>query len=190
MKYGVLSRDSDGDGWTDLLEHCTWTDPNKADTDGDGLIDSRDRNPVCAPRDLGDEEKIIQAAFEARFIFDRFANMFSVIELPEGMKPFELYCAPWATVMRGHIKKKMCGNPLRDEAGMAITLFYNIDTDFQGKPIISSQRRWILWSADRREAKVHFFTYYGACIGTGFEFVLEKIGDEWFVKRMRLWEMS
>jgi hypothetical protein len=40
--------DSDGDGLKDVLEEQLGTDPNKADTDGDGMIDSEDPNPLVA----------------------------------------------------------------------------------------------------------------------------------------------
>jgi len=37
--------DSDNDGLTDIVEERMLLNPNKADTDGDGIIDSRDKNP-------------------------------------------------------------------------------------------------------------------------------------------------
>lgn len=44
-----LTADSDGDGWTDFYEvHVSRTDPNKPDTDGDGVIDSKDLAPLDA----------------------------------------------------------------------------------------------------------------------------------------------
>lgn len=43
----TFSRDSDGDGWTDLLERRVGTDPRLADSDGDGVADSRDAAPRC-----------------------------------------------------------------------------------------------------------------------------------------------
>jgi len=190
LRRDVLSHDSDGDGWTDLLEKSIGTDPNKADTDGDGLIDSRDRNPTSAPREPGDEEKIIHAVFEAWFLFDRDHNMLSVLELPEGIKPFELLSAPWVTVTRGHGKRNIGGRVLEENAGTAITKFEEIKTDFSEKPIISSQRNWILWSDDHRKAKVHYFILFATLNGIGFDFILEKIGDEWFVKKMELTEAS
>jgi hypothetical protein len=42
-----LLADSDGDGWSDFHEiHVSHTDPNNPDTDGDGVIDSKDSAPL------------------------------------------------------------------------------------------------------------------------------------------------
>ncbi|MHC1598747.1 MAG: hypothetical protein ACXQS3_04195 [Candidatus Methanofastidiosia archaeon] len=38
--------DSDGDGWTDIEESLAGTDPNNKDTDGDGIWDPVDPNPL------------------------------------------------------------------------------------------------------------------------------------------------
>ena len=43
-------RDTDGDGWSDLLENRLGTDPQSRDTDRDGIDDSADRNPLAKSR--------------------------------------------------------------------------------------------------------------------------------------------
>ncbi len=48
-------QDSDGDGWTDDHERRAGTNPYSKDTDGDGLWDSMDPNPLVA-EDKGQEE--------------------------------------------------------------------------------------------------------------------------------------
>lgn len=40
--------DTDLDGWKDALELQMGTDPNNPDTDGDGILDSKDPNPLVA----------------------------------------------------------------------------------------------------------------------------------------------
>ena len=43
------SANTDGDGWTALTEYVNGTNPNKADTDGDGLNDDVDPKPLFNP---------------------------------------------------------------------------------------------------------------------------------------------
>lgn len=43
--WAALRKDTDGDGWTDLLEARLHTDPARADSDGDGLPDPLDPAP-------------------------------------------------------------------------------------------------------------------------------------------------
>jgi hypothetical protein len=45
MPLAVLSRDSDGDGLTDIAEENLLLDPRNVDSDGDGLADARDPFP-------------------------------------------------------------------------------------------------------------------------------------------------
>jgi hypothetical protein len=62
-------RDADGDRWTDIEERLLGLDPERADTDRDGLPDGADVCPTlpvsAAVRD--DDEPIVQAAFLASF---------------------------------------------------------------------------------------------------------------------------
>ena len=46
----TLGKDSDGDGLTDRQEQAFHTDPNKVDTDGDGIPDGSDPEPDSRPR--------------------------------------------------------------------------------------------------------------------------------------------
>jgi hypothetical protein len=59
-----LYRDQDGDGLPDRLERQIGTDPRKPDTNGNGIPDGQDKNPLVAAHALTDEEGIYQAALE------------------------------------------------------------------------------------------------------------------------------
>ncbi len=58
-----LTRDSDGDGLTDLTEEWLLTDPNQADTDRDGQRDATDLNPLAGGTPLTEEAQVRRAAF-------------------------------------------------------------------------------------------------------------------------------
>ena len=46
----LTPKDSDGDGWSDEQEWTAGTNPNNADTDGDGIWDSKDSNPLVVEK--------------------------------------------------------------------------------------------------------------------------------------------
>ncbi len=45
LDFSKIIQDSDGDGLTDIVENKLMLDPYNPDTDGDGIIDSEDKNP-------------------------------------------------------------------------------------------------------------------------------------------------
>ncbi len=46
------SVDSDGDGWSDEKEKIMGTNPYSRDTDGDGIVDSADPNPLVPEKKM------------------------------------------------------------------------------------------------------------------------------------------
>ncbi|MGD8237886.1 MAG: hypothetical protein PVH68_05000 [Armatimonadota bacterium] len=60
-----LTRDTDGDGLTDITEECFLTDPGQPDTDGDGVRDKEDPDPLASSVPEGDEAQIREAVFRA-----------------------------------------------------------------------------------------------------------------------------
>jgi hypothetical protein len=70
---GSITRDTDGDGLTDLQEDALGTDPMSADTDGDGVPDGQDHQPLAKPggaRTTADEvfEEIVGRRVDVVFV--------------------------------------------------------------------------------------------------------------------------
>lgn len=179
----AVRKDSDGDGWTDLLESRFGTDPRRADTDGDGLRDSEDMNPLAAPRQLADNEMVLKAAFEALNQFDAPAGSPCLMELPKGIKPFEV--ANWGWVVLQH--KPGAASPM-DKLRQPGRIYVDYDytsMDFAGKRTERGKPPYpgavILWNADRTEALVQVGLIAGPRAGTGHNIRVRRFGREWVV---------
>nr|HWA82002.1 hypothetical protein [Fimbriimonadaceae bacterium] len=88
-----LTRDSDGDGYSDVVEKWLGLDPGRADSDGDGLPDGTDKNPLAPRRLLNETEKALLAGFEAETA-ERQMNGTLFAAYPAGVKPFEITSWP------------------------------------------------------------------------------------------------
>jgi hypothetical protein len=67
-RLGEFRRDSDADGLPNLVESRYGTDPENPDSDGDGVTDGEDGNPLTpAGQVTGDEAEIRQAVFSILF---------------------------------------------------------------------------------------------------------------------------
>ena len=180
---GSLGKDRDGDGWTNLVEQRLGTNPAKADTDGDGLIDSRDKNPLVAPRPLGEVEQVLAAAFEARFRFIGNRNVPCLVQLPDGVEPFELSGWDWIIITQGAGDE----SPLTKLVGIvgkgiAAVSFWAPSFDLSGGAVRGRQRApVILWDQEHTEAKLELKTYYGGLNATGYDIHLRKFGEHWVV---------
>jgi len=60
-----VTRDTDGDGLTDITEEWLLTDYQNADTDGDGTADGQDLDPLASAGPEGEEAQIREAVFTA-----------------------------------------------------------------------------------------------------------------------------
>jgi outer membrane protein assembly factor BamB len=105
--------DSDKDGLPDCIEKKFATDPFNEDSDRDGLVDSLDKNPLAAPRYLTDEEEVMKAAFEWRASRPRFGPVPWVVDLPAGVKPFEIGGLNWVTLMTEAHRSHPPARPVR-----------------------------------------------------------------------------
>jgi len=188
-----IPKDSDKDGWTDLVEKRLGTDPNNKDTDGDGLIDSEDKNPLAIPRPLNEEEKVLRAAFEARYCFSSGDGYKTpcLVDLPEGVQPFEFYGFNWVIIpqVKGTESPLAKYRTLILHRGMAVVYFGRPRNDFDGNATPETRGRdFILWNADRTEARLSISTHYGSLNAAGYDIHLKKFGDEWIViKMLKTW---
>jgi len=179
----ALTRDRDGDGFTDLVERRLGTNPRQADSDGDGLIDSRDRNPLAAPRRLSEREQVLAAAFEARFRFLGERDVPCLVNLPPGVAPLELAGWDWIVIPR----RAGARSPLMQASGkgLAVVRFsppYN--------PASAGREWWHgpvpRWNKAHTEASLGLSTYYAGLDGTGFNLRLRKYGRRWLVVEEQL----
>jgi len=173
--------DTDHDGWTDLVEQRIGTNPRNPDTDGDGIIDSRDKNPLAAPHQPGQLEQSIAAAFEARFKFIGWGEKAPcLVNLPPGMEPFELTSGDWIIVTAKNIQE----SPLYKvfEHGVAVVYLYSPELGFKDKGIlIANPNEYFLWNTDRTEMKLGLAVIWAGLAGAMYEMHLKKIGAYWVV---------
>jgi outer membrane protein assembly factor BamB len=173
--------DTDGDGWTDLLEQRLGMDPKNKDTDHDGIEDAVDKNPLTKSRSLSETEQILSAAFEAHTWSPEPASPTpALVTFPKGIVPFELIGSNWIIL----------GKP--SESKSPLDALYNHGPAFVGfgPPMLNfdgsgyqpkDPNSTVLWNADHTRARVYLRTYYGGLSGTGDDIDLRKFGDDWVV---------
>ena len=176
-----LSKDSDGDGLTDIEERRLGTDPTKSDTDGDGDPDGLDPWPNAKPRSLSDAEQLLAAVFEARYHFDESEGP-ALFFAPKDMKPFEMPGRSGPTMWVAEGANKDWELPIEQcyEQGVAFIRFPAPDSNK------SWEERVIRWNAAHTEGTVTISTYYGGLNGTGYEATARKFGSAWVVISMRM----
>ncbi|NMB74226.1 MAG: hypothetical protein GYA21_03750 [Myxococcales bacterium] len=69
FKYQDFFKDRDQDGLRDSEELALFTNPALADSDGDGLSDGDDKNPLAAPPDLARDEDVIRVLAFSHALF-------------------------------------------------------------------------------------------------------------------------
>lgn len=172
-----IRKDSDGDGWTDLVEKRFGTKNDSKDSDGDGLADPVDPCPMTAPREIGDREKIVAAAVEAKF----FASGWSVPATisVDGIKPFEMYgydsILIWSTDRNDGELGRMYGTGMN-------SIGFSAPREFNDK---TEGKDWIQFSDDGKKARTLISRYSGGLNGEGVAVDLIKVGEEWFVVGLR-----
>jgi hypothetical protein len=155
-------RDSDHDGLTDLEEQRIGLDPQRADTDGDGLVDGSDTCPLFAAPTNSPHDgtfELVQAAFFATFGVTRDRRR---LEVRPGMPQigFVGYLGP---VMYGGTPPAWTGTYGEEAAG---------------------RLPWFAWEVVDRtgdSAVVIITTWMGPMASTGTNIYLKKMRGRWYV---------
>lgn len=171
-----IRRDADGDGLTDLVEKRLETDPKRVDTDGDGDSDAVDPWPNAAVGAQTEEQKVLAAVFDARY----FLNMGqgpALVYLPKGMKRFE---------MPGRAGVSIWADGENDNWSRPLEQCYDQGVGMVNFTGAREKKELITWSKDRKTASLGIRIYYGGLNGTGYDAIVQKFGDEWFVVSLRM----
>lgn len=173
-----LAKDSDGDGLTDIEERRLGTDPNKADTDGDGDPDGVDPCPTSPNRPLAEDEQVLAAVFEARYHFMNDEGAVAFEGFP-GMKPFELPGRRGPTVWFTEQPESRFVHPLEwcYEQGVGIVRCFS-ESASEEKPLALS------WNKNHTEATTIIAISYGGLNATGYKAVVRKFDGQWIVISM------
>ena len=183
-----LRRDTDGDGWTDILEKWLATDPDLADTDGDTLDDSRDGTPrgvgpepagPCAARD------VFVAAFAAKFGIGYYGDevpLFGV--LPEALH-FQ-YSAPRAPVIL--LTPDEAAERAAEPGWSEVVDFWfesdESDAPFRRPHVVGEDG--IVFSDEGRKAVVHPAYRCSEACGNAHRVVLRCIDGRWYPVEVHL----
>jgi outer membrane protein assembly factor BamB len=182
----AYSRDADGDGWTDVVERRLGTDPERADSDGDGLKDSEDKNPLAAPRELNEVEQILAAAFEARFRFIDKQSVPCLVRLPEGVAPLEMAGWDWVIIPQKAGEELPLAKAVgKGVAAIDFRLPYRREWTDAAPP---GQREFVVWNEDRTEASLEVSVFYTGLGASGYDIRLRKLDGQWVVvAAMKTW---
>jgi len=133
-----------------------------------------------APPGLTDSQKVLRAAFDARFRFTDETAGLGVVELPPGVAPFTL------TGWKGKVVLREPKPAPKDATSVSFALPLR---DFDSAAVIDHPKgAWALWNRDRTEVKLHLRTYVSSLNATGYDLRLKKVGPEWIVtEREMLW---
>lgn len=167
LSPSALTRDADGDGWTDIEERRLGTNVTKADSDGDGIADGVDTCPTYAatPFEADDvEATILRKVFFAGFGIYGSPSLYMV---GPGSRPLQLWGsrAPVIYADRTEWINQWGGAPPR--LSWRVTF---VTTD----------------GSAAQKAIVEFGDYVGGMAAAGYTATLNRIGDEWVVVKIAM----
>jgi hypothetical protein len=157
-----ITKDADGDGWTDLEEAQLGLDPAEKDSDGDGIADDRDSTPLFDARtgQPSEEDRILQRAIFANFGMTGASHaLFADVKA----RRLQLYGIP------GPIIYTDSDQPLRERGG-------------------GVHVSWRLLERGEDSATVEIVDYEGPLAASGEHVTLRRIAGAWYaVSRRMLW---
>jgi hypothetical protein len=155
-------RDSDGDGFTDLVERRLSLDPRNPDSDGDGMADAADPVPNARTRPASTEaEEITAAIFNQVFTFTDLSGRASVF-LGSPSQPLEGRKGPTLVIAPGEEE--------RARARYAGWPFIRITPFEEGAAAPPGERRYL------------FVMYTGPLSGASYDVIVTRVAGRWLVR--------
>jgi outer membrane protein assembly factor BamB len=182
LRWAELTRDSDRDGWTDLLEKRLHTDPARADTDGDSLADGVDPAPRGAGPSSGGacaREAVLTAAFFAEFGFAEGAAPIFVEGPSEVNLQYEGYAGPVIYVTSEEAEALRAEVGLDGAAYFSFAQRYEEGPDGDSSPV-GSPLDAVEFSPDGTRAVVNVSEYRGSLNAVGNRIELTCLQGRWY----------
>lgn len=178
-----LSVDRDKDGLPDIVETRLRLAINNPDSDGDGIKDSEDLNPLAsAKQKLTVEQKIFREAFFAYYAFLKRRGLV-VVDPGEG-STFEVTGRrdPVLSLRRATSEK------LRKEIGLHAVDYVSFGGPYPTDIVGGEAQRNPVWNKTKTEAQIGMDISRSGDNAVAYNVTLKKVGNNWVVTRFsRAW---
>lgn len=181
-----LEADADRDGLPDVVERRIRTDPEKADTDGDGIRDSEDAAPGATLRTPRTEDEAIQLAIFRQFFQFEPVEATGELAVVVGDAALE-----WAG-RRGPVVSLSQAEDKRffEEAGYDGVAHIRIQPR---DPAAHGEDEDASWDPFRYSGQLRpdqrlysFVSYRGGLNAIGYRVIVRKVGDRWLVEDLQV----
>lgn len=179
----LLDRDADGDGWTDYVEQRVGTRVDQPDTDGDGVRDSEDGNPLAGEAPRTEIERALAVAFEARYKFLNYEGGFCLMRFPQGVRPISL--PGWNGILLA-VPGNAPPHPVLENARLGTT---HVGCAWEESYVMPGGRRRYREgdlsriSSDPTEIAFSFTSHWGGCVSESMTVTVRKIQGRWLPVR-------
>ncbi|MDQ1354747.1 MAG: hypothetical protein QG657_5056, partial [Acidobacteriota bacterium] len=169
-----LNKDSDNDGLTDIEEEVLFTDCNNQDTDGDGVKDFDDINPLRKPVKTPTDTMKIRQAVLNEYVGKKkgfYQGGLLIVTSESGETQCFENLAPRVLAFNDN-EFRLYKKYFRPVKGCFANIYFES----------------ITFSQDKRSAEVEFSDYFAPGAGAGHKVRLRKVDDEWIViSEIRTW---